>query len=100
VIGSLIRLGDPKKTYDVGETPSRENQINFWQKLGAIFISTGRSNLDPGLGFKISSKRFLAPSLNELRVRRHYLEENIGDIEVYIDFKILKVKVPIIFSGT
>jgi hypothetical protein len=28
------------------------------------------------------------------------LEENIGDIKMYTDFKILKVKVPIIFSGT
>ncbi len=27
------------------------------------------------------------------------LKENIGDIEVCIDFKMLKVKVPIIFSG-
>jgi hypothetical protein len=26
-------------------------------------------------------------------------QENIGDIEVYTDFKILEVKVPIIFSG-
>ena len=28
------------------------------------------------------------------------LKENIRDIEVCIDFKMLKVKVPIIFSGT
>ncbi len=28
------------------------------------------------------------------------LKENLGDIKVCIDFKILEVKVPIIFSGT
>jgi hypothetical protein len=31
---------------------------------------------------------------------KHNLYENIGDINVYIEFEILKVKVPIIFLGT
>jgi len=40
-------------------------------------------------------------SLGYLEVAiEYYLKENIGDIKVYIDFKVLKVKVPIIFSGT
>ena len=30
----------------------------------------------------------------------HDLYENIGDIDVYTEFEMLKVKVPIIFSGT
>jgi hypothetical protein len=30
----------------------------------------------------------------------HKLQENIGDIEVWTDFKIFEVKVPMIFSGT
>jgi hypothetical protein len=33
-------------------------------------------------------------------VTEYNLTKIIGDIEVYIDFKMLKVKVPIIFSGT
>jgi hypothetical protein len=33
-------------------------------------------------------------------VIKHDLYKNIGDIYVYIDFEMLKVKVPIIFFGT
>ena len=32
--------------------------------------------------------------------REHNLQESIGDIAVCTDFKILEIKVPIIFSGT